>query len=149
MSSVLKRADIWAGLLVALLGAAALHLGADYPLGRAARVGPGYMPRMLGFALIGIGVLMLLRGLIADRGSVETGLPVRPLLLVPGAIIAFALLFETLGLVPAVLGAVGIAAFAAPDNGWRAALAIGAGLSVFSWALFTVGLGLPLPAFRW
>ena len=40
---------------------------------------------------------------------------------------------------------VAVANFAAPENRWTTAIALGAILALFSWALFVKGLALPLP----
>lgn len=64
-----------------------------------------------------------------------------------GSVLAFAVVFDFGGLVPAIVASVAIANFAAPDNGWRSALVLGAVLSLFSWALFVQALRLPIPVF--
>jgi Tripartite tricarboxylate transporter TctB family len=143
--AILRRADIWAGLLFIGVGATLLWAGADYPMGRPARIGPGYMPRLLSFAMMGIGFLMMLRAVVADRGTVDLSLAARPLILVPGAVLVFAVVFERFGLGPAILAAVGVANFAAPDNTWKSAVAVGLAIAAFSWLLFVRSLKLPLP----
>lgn len=141
-----RRADLWAGLLFLACGGLALLLGADYPLGRAGRIGPGYAPRLLGWLLIGIGGALVLRApWTHERAAFATAL--RPVLLVPLAALAFAVILPVAGLIAAVFACVGIGAYAAPDNTWRTALVLGALLAFFSWALFVRGLGLPLPVF--
>ena len=52
---------------------------------------------------------------------------------------------EASGLVPAVLATVAIANSAAGENKWTTAIALGAILAFFAWALFVKGLALPLP----
>ena len=44
-------ADLVSGLLFAALGAIILWVGADYSLGVPSRIGPGYVPRLLGILL--------------------------------------------------------------------------------------------------
>jgi hypothetical protein len=127
-------------------GAFTLWVGAEYPLGRAGRIGPGYMPRLLGLTLAGIGILLALRSWWT-RDAVDTHIAWRPATLVLGSVVIFALVFESFGLVPAILASVAVANFAVPDNGWTSAIALGAALSAFSWALFVKALGLPIPVF--
>ena len=62
-----------------------------------------------------------------------------------GSVVAFALVFEASGLVPAILVTVAIANYAVPDNRWTTAVGLGAVLALFAWALFVKGLRLPLP----
>jgi Tripartite tricarboxylate transporter TctB family len=139
-----ERADLWAGLMFAGIGAAALWAGADYPQGVPSRIGPGYVPRLLGLLLSGIGLFLVARAWWA-RETVDATVAWRPLLLILAAVVAFALVFEASGLVPAILVSVAIANFAAPENGWTTAVVLGAVLAFFAWALFVKGLALPLP----
>jgi hypothetical protein len=139
-----QRADLWAGLMFAGVGAAALWAGADYSQGVPSRIGPGYVPRLLGLLLSGIGLFLVVRAWWA-RETVDATVAWRPVLLVLAAVVAFALVFESSGLVPAILVSVAIANFAAPENGWTTAVVLGAVLAFFAWALFVKGLALPLP----
>ena len=50
--------DFWAGLLFIGLGILAITVGSRYNLGTAARMGPGYFPRILGILLIVIGAII-------------------------------------------------------------------------------------------
>jgi hypothetical protein len=139
-----RRADLWASLLFAGLGAFALIVGADYPLGSASRIGPGYVPRLLGILLAGLGAFLLLRSMWT-RESVDTTVAWRPLVLVLASLVAFALVFEASGLVPAILVSVAVANFAMAENRWTTAVVLGAILAFFAWALFVKALLLPLP----
>jgi putative tricarboxylic transport membrane protein len=139
-----QRADLWAGLMFAGVGAAALCAGADYPQGVPSRIGPGYVPRLLGLLLSGIGLFLVARAWWA-RETVDATVAWRPVLLILAAVVAFALVFEASGLVPAILVSVAIANFAAPENGWTTAVVLGAVLAFFAWALFVNGLALPMP----
>ena len=49
--------DFLAGLLFVAFGAAALWFGKAYAFGAATRMGPGYLPNVLGWMLVGIGAL--------------------------------------------------------------------------------------------
>jgi hypothetical protein len=139
-----RRADLWAGLLFASLGAFALVVGADYPLGTASRIGPGYVPRLLGILMAGLGAFLILRS-VWTRESIDATVAWRPVVLVLTSLVAFALVFEASGLVPAILISVAIANFAMPENRWTTAVVLGAILAFFAWALFIKALSLPLP----
>ena len=139
-----RRADLWAGLLFASVGALSLWAGADYSLGVASRIGPGYLPRLLGILLAGLGAFLLLRSMWT-RESVDTTVAWRPLVLVLASLVAFALVFEASGLVPAILVSVAVANFAMAENRWTTAVVLGAILAFFAWALFVKALSLPLP----
>ena len=142
----LRRADLWAGLVFLAWGSLVLWTGADYPLGRAGRIGPGYMPRLLGLTLAGIGMLLVLRSRWT-RDTVDTHISWRPAVLVLTSVVVFALVLQAFGLVPAILASVAVANFAVPDNTWASAVGLGATLAAFSWALFVKALALPIPVF--
>jgi Tripartite tricarboxylate transporter TctB family len=139
-----RRADLWSGLLFAGLGAVSLWVGADYSLGVPSRIGPGYVPRLLGILMAGLGAFLVVRS-AWTRESIDTTVAWRPLALVLGSVVAFALVFEASGLVPAILVSVAIGNFAMPENRWTTAVVLGALLAFFAWALFVKALSLPLP----
>jgi hypothetical protein len=139
-----RRADLWCGVLFAVIGGAILWLGADYSMGVPSRIGPGYVPRLLGILLGGIGLFLLGRAAFT-REEIDTSIAWRPTALVLASLVAFALVFEATGLVPAILIAVAIANYATPENRWTTAIGLGAILAFFAWALFVKALGLPLP----
>jgi len=139
----LQRADLWAGLLFAGLGALILWVGAGYSLGVPSRIGPGYVPRLLGILLAGLGLFLIMRSAWSSE-RIDPVIAWRPLALVLGSVVAFGLVFEATGLVPAILAAVDIANFAAPENRWTTAVVLGALLAFFAWLLFVKGLSLPL-----
>lgn len=141
-----RSADLWSGLACLGLGGLVLWAGADYGLGTAGRLGPGYVPRLLGWLLAFLGTLLLVRSLV--RGdTVEPGFAARPVLLVLASVLVFAGAFAYLGLVPAILLTVAVSNYAVPANSWRSAIVVGALLALFSWLLFVKALGLPLPVF--
>jgi hypothetical protein len=140
----LRRADLWAGLLFASLGAVGLWVGADYSQGVPSRIGPGYVPRLLSQLMAGLGTFLLIRSAWTHE-SIDTTVAWRPVALVLGSVVAFAVTFEVSGLVPAILVSVGIANFAVTENRWTTAVVLGAILAFFAWALFVKALSLPLP----
>jgi len=142
------RADFWSGLMALAVGGTVLAIGWDYKLGEARQLGPGYMPRLLGAACLALGIALVIRSRWR-RDPIDRSLNVRVVGLVLGAVLAFALAFGSLGLAPAILVTVTIAAFAAPDNGLATGVGIGTVLAVFAAVLFVYGLGLPLPILIW
>jgi hypothetical protein len=49
MAKIPRPKDFYAGLLFVAFGVVAIIIARNYPLGTAARMGPGYFPRLLGF----------------------------------------------------------------------------------------------------
>lgn len=137
--------DAIAGLMFVAIGAAGLWIGQDYPVGTAIRMGPGFVPRALCLALLGLGALIVL-GALATRPAAGEAPPFRlaPLILIPLAVIAFALALTTLGLVAATASLILIAAFA--DKGQRPIEVVGALviLTLMTVGVFVWGVGIPL-----
>ena len=64
---MLARKDVLSGLLFIAVAAFGLWLSRDYPIGTALRMGTGYVPRLLCWMLLGLGVVVLAQGLRAAR----------------------------------------------------------------------------------
>lgn len=136
--------DFYAGLLFVAFGLAAFVMAQSYAVGTAARMGPGYFPRLLGVLLVGLGALQCLIGL---RGRALPGpdWQWRPLFILLASVALFILITPWLGLVAAGLALVFVSAAARRDFRWREALIVGGVQGVAAAALFVYGLGLPLP----
>ena len=90
--------DFYAGLIFIAFGVAAIVIGNNYALGTAARMGPGYFPRILGILLIVLGSALSLRGLRL-HGNPIPAWKWRPTLIVLGSVVLFGLIVTHLGLV--------------------------------------------------
>jgi hypothetical protein len=146
---LLVRKDVLSGLMFIGIAALGLWLSRNYPIGTALRMGTGYVPRLLCWILLGLGVIVLVQGLRRqETAPAAEGSELKrlwPVLVVTASLITFALAIEQLGLVLSVLLLIGIGALAAPGiKAWEAAAAA-LGLIVLSWAIFILGLGLTIP----
>ncbi|PWC16791.1 tripartite tricarboxylate transporter TctB family protein [Brenneria corticis] len=146
MSRRINQPDALSGLLYLLLGGAfAIVAWRHYPLGSAARMGPGFLPFWLGALLMLIGIWVLAQGI---RSRLAERLPPtnwRALGLVAGSIAAFALALPWCGLLFAIVLMVLVATLAAPNAPLFRAAVLGGSLALFSALVFVKGLGLPLP----
>jgi hypothetical protein len=145
---ILARADVLSGLLFIAVAAFGLWISRNYPVGTALRMGTGYVPRLLCWMLLGLGVIILVQGLRQPAPAPalrSTAIAWRAVLSVTIAIVAFALSLERLGLVLAIVLLTGIGALATrmlrPLETAIAAVA----LIVLSWGIFIAGLGLAIP----
>ena len=86
LSRALASEWIPPGLFFIVLGAAALWISRDYPLGNLNRMGPGYFPRMLSMGMIGLGVLIVRQGLRELAGAKGLTCSARPQLLAHSAL---------------------------------------------------------------
>lgn len=125
-------------------GLAAFVMAQSYALGTAARMGPGYFPRLLGVLLVGLGALQCLIGL-RSRSLPGPDWHWRPLFILLASVALFILITPWLGLVVAGLALVFVSSAAGREFRWREALIVGATQGIAAAALFVYGLGLPLP----
>ena len=133
-----------AGAIFAAFGVLALIVGDPYPVGSSVRMGPGYLPRIVAWGLVGLGAVAILSGALAGGWRMPTLAP-RPVLAIALAVFAFAATIDRLGLFVAGVIAVLIAGAGDPGLRWRHAVAIALGLAAFCSALFGWALGLSLP----
>lgn len=147
MSLYAPRDTIGGGVLVAAGLFVSSYAYATMPLGTVARMGPGFMPFVLGFLLAGLGLFIAL-GSLKDRMP----LPVfnwRAFLAVVGAILAFSFLARPLGMVPAVAAVLILASLAEMKITKWQFIALVIALPSVAYLTFSVGLGVPLPLFKW
>ncbi len=140
--------DFFAGLLFVAFGAAALWFGKSFAMGSATRMGPGYLPTLLGWGLIGIGAFITVRSLATSGAPIPRMSP-RPQLFIIAALVAFALTIERFGLLPATAAVVVLGSFASRDMRWWEMLVLAAGASVVAVGLFIFMLGQPMEAWIW
>lgn len=141
----LAATDFWAGMLCMAIGGVALFLLADTRMGTLAAMGPAFMPVWLARILVGIGLLISLRSLSSPTRLVLDWRKLRPLILILGAIVFFALALRFLGFALTAFGLLLLAAAAGRDFRWREALLIALGIAAAASALFVWALGLNLP----
>jgi putative tricarboxylic transport membrane protein len=143
---VLTRKEVLAGLMFMAFAVLGLWLSRNYPIGTAVRMGTGYVPRLLCWILLLLGVVILIMGLrAADAEDGQPAVRWRPIVLIPGALIAFALTIERLGIVIAGLLLIGIGALGGRDLRLLVVVVAAAALVFFTWAIFVWALGLPIP----
>jgi putative tricarboxylic transport membrane protein len=150
---ILRRKNVLSGLMFIAIAALGLWASRNYPVGTALRMSTGYVPRLLCWLLMLLGAVVLIQGLLetdrpepAREPTPEDGIiaQLRPVVVVTLSLIAFALALESLGLLLSILLLVVIASFATRELKFWETLAAAAGLSVLTWAIFILGLGLPI-----
>ena len=140
--------DFVAGVLFATVGMAAIVIAANYPLGTAARMGPGYFPRILGILLLLLGAALSLRAL-KIKGAPLPEWQWRPMLIVLGSVIAFGLVVTRLGLILSTIGLVFASSTASHEFRWKEALISGILFAALAAGVFVFGLNLQLPLWPW
>jgi hypothetical protein len=144
MSRIKDQKDFWSGILFVAFGCAGLWIGRDYAVGTVVRMGPGFFPMMMSVALIGIGGFLVARSLVVAGEPIER-IALWPQLLILGAIVAFGLLIERIGLAVAVMAVAAVSGVAAQGLRWFELVALSLAMSALSVALFVYLLGQPIP----
>jgi hypothetical protein len=144
MAKIPRPKDFYAGLLFVAFGALAIFLGRSYPLGSAARMGPGYFPRLLGILLIVLGIALSLTAL-RGQGPPLPGWKWRPVSIVLLSVVAFGLVLTHAGLVLSTIGLIVVASTASREFRFRESLLSGVLLAALSVGVFVIGLKLQLP----
>lgn len=145
MATRISRNNLFAGgIFIALGGYFALE-SLNYELGTPVRMGPGYMPLVLGIALAALGLAIAVAGL--RRPEEHTGDPPswRAIGLISVAIIFFGVCIRGLGFVPTVFISALLTASASRNSTLLGAVIIAAALTLLSTLVFVFGLRLQVP----
>lgn len=144
MRIVRSPKDLLAGLLFIALGIAAIAIAANYTLGTAARMGPGYFPRILGILLIALGAILALRSARLN-GNPLPGWKWRPVLVVLGSVVIFGLIVNRVGVVVSTILLIVMSSAASHEFRPREAVVSGILLAALAVGVFLIGLKLQLP----
>lgn len=147
----LKR-DYYAGGLMLLLGVGAAVTGSGYKFGTLARMGPGFMPVMLGVVLAFMGLLIAGTALASSEPDDVKFMPDHPqwfgwFCIIAGPIL-FIILGEYGGMIPAVFACVFVCALGDKTATYKSSAILALGVTVFGVLLFHYFLGIPFPLLR-
>ena len=132
------------GLMFLGIGAVAIFIAQDYPMGTALRMGPGYFPIVLG-GIIGLfGIYELIIGVLKPD-EVKGNWSFRALIILPVEAVVFGVLMEHAGFIPALIALIFVSAAASKEFKLWEVAALSVGLTIACTALFIYGLGLPYP----
>ena len=142
-----NRSDLGTGATLITFGAAysAMTLR-NLPLGDISEIGPGFFPFLLSSLLTFLGVVVLVRG-GGRKPEAKHPIPWRALVVITMSVLAFALLLPVVGLGPAVFVSTFIAIFAQSGMSLPAAFATSLAITTFCIAVFSYGVGLPVPVY--
>lgn len=145
-----NQKDFFAGLMFMAFGAFfCLYAVKNYPLGTAARMGPGYFPMLLGGFLFVLGLLISLKGLFFKSDEPDYGkfgsFDWKHFFIILGSVTLFAILLRPAGLIPATAVMIFLASFAGQKFRFLQTLILCIVLCCVVWLVFVVGLGLTVP----
>jgi hypothetical protein len=118
----------------------------NYPMGTAAKMGPGYFPFSLGILMTLLGALVLLQSLNA-KAAIES-IPKfnwRIIAQITGAVVLYGLLLPRMGFLIAVVVLVLVSASASKEFTWKGSLINASFLVAFTYSVFVLGLKLQFP----
>ena len=141
MSRLLVSKDLWSGLMFVGFGGLALFMGSNLAVGTAVRMGPGYVPRMLSYILIGLGIAIIVRALIAPGEPIER-LRWKPTTMITIGVVAFALLFERAGLAPSLVALIFLSALGGQEFKLVETILACIVLTALCIVIFKLGLGM-------
>lgn len=157
MSADNPQTDLAAAAMFAGIGAAAVWLAADYPVGSLRRLGPGALPLGLGVLLMAVGaglavqvLLRLLRSPAGERPPLIAwpGWPgrqvLRSILCVVGGLVLFALMIRPAGLFLATATLVLLSSRADSGTPLWGSVVLALVIPTLSAAIFVWGIGLPI-----
>lgn len=139
----LQQKDFASGLLLVAIGAVGAIYGAEYPMGTAAQMGPGYFPMALSIGILGVGAVLIIKSFFAEADLVAS-IHWRSICSVVLAIVLFGLALERAGLAVAIFLLVAVGSMGGYEARLKEIALVYIGLTLASAALFVVGLGLPI-----
>ncbi|MET0445634.1 tripartite tricarboxylate transporter TctB family protein [Tardiphaga sp.] len=145
MKTIVQRGntDFYSGLLLSAIAIVALFYIRTLAIGTVLDMGPGYFPLGLALILLGMGLVLIVKGL-TTAGMPAGVVHLRPLFFILLSFAAFGLLIERAGLAIAILAQVAIAHFASRESTWRVSLITGVILAAMSSIVFVWLLKLPV-----
>jgi hypothetical protein len=151
--------DHLGALLLLALGAGVLALGLGYRMGNLNHMGAGFIPVVLGALLMLAGVAIGVTAAPADRAMTNPlpghdsgghkGPEWRGWGCILGGVLAFVVLGEHGGLLPATFASVFVSALGDRQSTVKASALLAAILTLFCLVVFHYGLSLQLPLFQW
>ncbi len=132
-----------AGLFIGI-GMLGLVMSRHLDFGSLARMGPGFMPRIVCLLLVAVGLIVGIPALRRPAHAIEA-VRARPLVVITVAIVGFAFAVTHLGFVAASLWLVIAGSLADPGGRWRTVLLLAAGLTAFGALVFVKALGVQVP----
>lgn len=140
-----NRPEIAAGLIWVGIGLGATLIASAYAFGTIVRMGPGFVPIMLGILLAVLGLVVAWQGRRLPKVSLD--LRFRAIACILGGIIVWVAMIDHLGFVPSTLALIGISALAERGIKPMETAALAAGMTIVGYLIFIYGIGIPIAAF--
>ncbi|MBD3895934.1 tripartite tricarboxylate transporter TctB family protein [Halomonas sp. ML-15] len=139
--------DFLAGIACLLMSSLVLWKSQEYAFGSLQRMGPGFMPTMLGIMLAICGVIIMLFS--KKTAGTFPRINVRALFFITIGILTFSLLMDRLGVFVATILLVFICRLSESGNKFLSTLMLSLALCALVYLIFSLGLSMPLRLFPW
>ena len=147
MSRLLSK-DFLSGVMFIVFGLAALWFGRNLQMGTTVRMGPGYVPHMLAYIMMGLGGIIVVMALLTSTGERTEAPKWKPITMVTIGIVCFALLFERAGLLPALVALILITSLGGEEFKLTEVIANMVVLSIMCIVVFKLGLQMNISVIR-
>jgi len=128
-------------------GLVALYFGRNLQMGTTVRMGPGYVPHMLAYIMLALGGIIAVVALLTP-GEITEAPKWKPITMVTIGIVCFALLFESAGLIPALIVLILIASLGGEEFKITEVLFNMVVLSILCVVVFKLGLQMNISVIR-
>jgi len=141
-----NQRDFGAGIMYMMIGLFFTIIATQYPMGTAAKMGPGYFPFYLGILMTLLGLFILIKSMGA-KAAIESIPPFnwKIIGLITGSVILYGILLPTMGFIVAIFVLVFMSASASHEFHWKGTLINASFLVAFTYSVFVVGLKLQFP----
>lgn len=147
MAANFSTKDLVSGGVFVVAGAYFALESLNYELGTAFRMGPGFIPLLLGNVLAALGVIIAASGWQKPDGDTPLPVPWRGAVLILGTIAFFGATVGGLGFVPVAFISAFTSALASRLSSPLFAAMLAVTLTVLCTLVFKIGLGLTVPMF--
>jgi hypothetical protein len=143
--------DLAAGMLMTVIGIAAMMQGTTYQVGSLTQMGPGFFPVALGAIMAGCGLVITIVAKYSAAATVQETLPPEWIgwAAILGGIIAFVVIGQYGGLIPATFAIVFISALGDRKNTLLSAATLALVMVVIAVVVFWWALKVQLPLLTW
>jgi len=146
LSRLLSK-DFLSGVMFIAFGLVALYFGRNLQMGTTVRMGPGYVPHMLAYIMLALGGIIAVVALLTP-GEITEAPKWKPITMVTIGIVCFALLFESAGLIPALIVLILIASLGGEEFKITEVLFNMVVLSILCVVVFKLGLQMNISVIR-
>lgn len=141
----ISRDDLFTGAIFVAIGAYFSIESLNYDLGTLFKMGPGFMPLVLGGVLAALGLAIAINGIRKPVDVAKEPVSWRAIALILLTIGFFGVTIRGLGFVPTIFAGTVLTALASRTTNIVGAAVIATGLTVLSTLVFVIGLRLQVP----